>query len=267
MKYPSRTTFGTLLASLALWGCGGGGDDAGTIGPVTPPASTSAFQCFNPALLNNPGTILRVVYNLSGIASGTQTLELRVGNLTTFEGSAARESTLTTTGTVVVNGTTVPTNTSLKSYDTAAADGTITTYGDIDVDTESAPGGTTTTTRRTVYSPPRVERNFTMMVGQSLVQTEVGRVSTTVTPPSGIPGTPVTSNTSVSTTTRFVGIESVTVPAGTYTACRFEDVESTTPSEVTTSWIAVGVGYPVRISTNTPQGTLTGSAQTVSITN
>ena len=48
-------------------------------------------------------------------------------------------------------------------------------------------------------------------------------------------------------TTRFDGIESVTVPAGTFSACRFtETIGSENNTFQITDWIGVGNGLPLK---------------------
>jgi hypothetical protein len=50
-----------------------------------------------------------------------------------------------------------------------------------------------------------------------------------------------------------VGQEQVTVPAGTYSTCKFEVTTADSPV-VTTSWVIVGKGIPVHTSSSGSDG-------------
>lgn len=225
----------------------------------------SASQCFNLALYNTPGTTSRVVFDYSGIITGRQTVQATVGAITSFEGVSAREVTATTSGTNTVAGLTVAIDTSVKSYQNAAANGETTQYGAVVTANTPVAGFNVTSTSRTVFSPPWVDRRFTMTAGQTLTQTYTG---TTTTSSGGILGSPGTTTTVTTTTTqsiRFVGIESVTVPAGTFSACKFEDSDPAVPGSVTTTWLATGHGTNVKSVGSGPSGTQTIEAVSVQI--
>jgi hypothetical protein len=69
--------------------------------------------------------------------------------------------------------------------------------------------------------------------------------------------------TTISFTTTFKGIETITVPAGTYDACRFETQEG---GLSTTRWVAVDKGTELRVESDGDvtvylSGTLNGVAQ------
>jgi hypothetical protein len=195
-----------------------------------------------------------VAYTYSGTITGTQTGDTLVGGITTFEGRQARETTVTTTGSNTLSGTTVAVNTNIKSYSTRAGD-TVTQYGAIVAASGSAAGINFTTTTKIVYNPPYVDTFYTLAAGQSVTVAQTGTASTTNSLVAG------TTNTAVntSTTTKYVGQESVTVPAGTYNTCKFE-VTAAGSSEVTTSWVIVGKGIPVQI-TSTGQAIKATSVQ------
>lgn len=182
-----------------------------------------------------------------------------VGAITTFEGASAREVTAVTTGTNTVAGMSVAVDTQTKAYQTAVSSGEVTQYGAVVRATTPVAGFNLTTDSRTVYSPPWVDRRFTLNQGQTLTQTYTG--TTTVTSASPFPGVPGTSTTTTTTITqhiRFVGIESVTVPAGTFSACKFEDTDPAAPTSLTTTWLAVGHGSVVKTV-----GTSTAGTQTI----
>lgn len=232
--------------------------------PAPAPAAGAALACYNLALYETPGSTVRVVYDYSGIITGQQTVVSTIGSITTFEGSSARESTTTTTGTNTISGVSAAIDTEVKSYQNAAANGETTQFGVLVRATTPAGGFSLTTNSKTVFSPPWVDRRFTMTAGQTLVQTYAGTTTTSTSIP-GVPAAPVASNVSVSQTVRFIGIESVTVPAGTFQACKFEEFATATPAEVTTTWLAPVNGVMVRTSTTTAQGSQTIAARTLLI--
>ena len=205
------------------------------------------------------------MYDYSGIITGQQTVVSTVGNITSFEGSSAREMTATTTGSNTIAGLTVAIDTELKSYQNAAANGETTQYGVLLRAVTPTGGFALTTNSKTVFAPPWVDRRYTLTAGQSIVQTYAGTTTSTTTGFPGLPTTPTTANVSVSQTVRFVGKESVTVPLGTFQACKFEEFATATPSEVTTNWLAVGNGVLLRSSATTTQGTQVIAARTLLI--
>lgn len=233
--------------------------------PAPAPATGSALDCYSFALTTTAGTTVRVVYDYSGVITGQQTVASTVGGITSFEGFSARETTTTTTGSNTIGGATVAIDTELKSYQTALANGETTQYG-VQLRAVTPAGGfALTTNSKTVFSPPWVDRRFTLTAGQSIVQTFAGTTTSTSTGIPGLPATPTTTNTSSSQTVRFVGIESVTVPLGTYQACKFEEFATATPSEVTTNWLALGNGVLLRSTATTTQGTQVIAARTLLI--
>ncbi len=206
-----------------------------------------------------------MVYDYSGVITGQQTVASTVGNVTTFEGSSAREVTATTTGSNSIAGISTAIDTEVKAYQTAAANGEVTQYGSIARATTPIAGFSLTNTIKTVYTPAWVDRMFTMTAGQTLVQTYAGTTTTTTGGIAGVPGTTTTSNLSASQTTRYLGRESVTVPAGTFNACKFEQFDTASPSNVTTSWLAPGNGVMVKTTGTSTQGPQTISARTLLI--
>ena len=214
----------------------------------------SASQCYNATLYSTAGTTLRSVFNYSGPITGTQTVVATVNGTVTFEGNSTIESTATTTGTNTVSGITVPTDTEVKTYQSAAANGQTTLYGATGRTTQSVAGFAFSTTFKTVYSPPFVNLQFTLTAGQTITQNYAG--TTTTTTAAGA----TSASTTVNQSLRFVGIESVTVPAGTFSTCKFEQWDNATPTQITTSYLAVGNGALVKSTGVSSQGTQTISA-------
>jgi hypothetical protein len=178
-----------------------------------------------------------------------------------------------TSGTNTVAGQTVPVETEVKSYLKRTGDAEVTHYGStFNTSSSTTLAGVTTTNAtqsKSVYTPPWVDRWYGLAIGQSATQSWTDTTTMTTTTTITLPGLPAqtTTNTSTSTsssslTVKYVGRESVTVPAGTYNACKFEhsDTESGTTS-VTTQWVIVGVGLPVKMTM-----TVSGQTQTIQAT-
>ncbi|QHS09947.1 DUF3597 domain-containing protein [Sinimarinibacterium sp. NLF-5-8] len=117
------------------------------------------------------------------------------------------------------------------------------------------------------YEPP-VERRFDLQAGDSYEQTYWRRwtLDEGVTRP---PMDPVTSEYETALTTTYVGRETVTVPAGTFETCRFDEtsvISSLSDREMTeTKWLAVGSGVLVRlVMQGAPPGTYRHDEELVS---
>lgn len=242
--------------------------DPGTGGPTGPNNG-----CADLSKADTPGTRSVIVYSYSGVITGTQTVDTLVGNSTTFEGHQAVESVTKTTGSNTVAGQTVPIETEVKSYLKRTGDAEVTHYGSVyNTSSSTTLQGITTTNAtqsKSVYTPPWVDRWYGLAIGQSATQSWTDTTTMTTTTTISIPGLPpqTTTNTNTSTsssslTVKYVGRESVTVPAGTYNACKFEhsDTDSGTTS-VTTQWVIVGVGLPVKMTS-----TVNGQTQTIQAT-
>ena len=90
------------------------------------------------------------------------------------------------------------------------------------------------------FEPFRLER-FDLAAGDSFTQNYTSRVDST----SG--GFTFSTTIQTQTTIRFDGIETVTVPAGTFEACRFTENEQTDGENFTiTSWYGVGNGVLIQ---------------------
>jgi hypothetical protein len=103
-------------------------------------------------------------------------------------------------------------------------------------------------TSRSVNIPPQRDARYTLDVGQSLTHTY--SVTTTINT-AGQPQQTV--NATNTYTVRYLGRETVTVPAGTFEACKFE-----LDNGILTSWEAVGKGITVKsLAVDTGGGTTT----------
>jgi hypothetical protein len=188
-------------------GSGGGGGGGTGGGP--------ASACLDPTVYNSTTTV-HYEYNVGGTLTGTEVSDITVTPNATYEGNSASEASTTITltsaiGTIVAKG---------KSY--AKLDGlNIVNYGGTaDVTT---PFGNTST--KVVYSPPCLDKRYSLAVGASDTETCFSTTTTNGT----------ASNVSTTSTVKYLGQESVTVPAGTFNACKFQ-----IDSADNTEWYAVG---------------------------
>jgi hypothetical protein len=72
--------------------------------------------------------------------------------------------------------------------------------------------------------------------------------STSTTNFGSVPAT----TTALTTTVTYVGQESITIPAGTFTACKFS---VTTSSGTNTEWVGKGNGAPLQSTSKASDGT------------
>ncbi|MFO1292521.1 MAG: hypothetical protein U1F07_05505 [Rubrivivax sp.] len=188
-----------------------------------------------------------------------------VGNLVSWEGNQAYKYTATTTGTNTVAGATTSINTVSDSYSRRTATAEVTMFGTEVTTTQSVSGFNVATVNKMVWSPPLVDRRYTMAIGDTLTQSYAGTNTTTTAGILGAPGTSSTVQVSVTNVSKFVGIESVTVPAGTFNACKFQEWAAATPDDVSTSWLVVGKGVSVKTVSASSSGTQTIQARSVKI--
>jgi hypothetical protein len=216
--------------------------------------SGSAAECFNIAW-STPGTTAVLEYAITGSATGTTRSNLTVTGGKTFNGQTglieyAQDQTTTYTA---------PTTLALAGAVTTRSRHHLTENGSV----ETEYGGTVevsaqapfvtmspnivTTTTTVTYTPARVDRRFTLSAGASdTVTTSYGSSSVTslgsVVPPT---------TTAQTITVNYAGQETVTVPAGTFTACKFL---VTVNSETHTEWFGKGNGAPLQFTSRTSEG-------------
>ena len=198
---------------------------APTPAPTSAPAASGpASECFNSSLAQI-GSMQTLNYRstANGATVNTSTTVEIVRN-TTFEGNNATEQKSTTSG--------------IETFVYFALDGlTSRTFGST---TSIAAGGFTTDTK-VVFNPPSENRDFTLVAGGNYNRTD--NSTTTIS----VAGTNQSSSASSTTTVTYQGQESVTVPAGTFTACRFTSVENANGTQTTTNqWIAKPAGVAVK---------------------
>ncbi|MBI3370025.1 MAG: hypothetical protein HY021_16665 [Burkholderiales bacterium] len=208
--------------------------------------------CFDLALGDTPGTHAVIAYSYAGTTNGTATVDWTVGALTRFEDNDAYETLVKTiSNTTGVGGSTATAE--IKTYGRRTGDITQTNYGSSSTASISIGGVAGTVTTTSVYTPPFADRTAGLQLGFSVSQTStLVTTSTTVLPPP-VPAFPPTLNTSTTTTvSTFEAIESVSVPAGTYQACKFVLTYPSAPSLTTSQWVIRGKGIPVKIVSTAP---------------
>jgi hypothetical protein len=231
----------TNYVTISGGGTGGGGTGNG---------------CFDLALMDTLGTHIVLGYQYSGALSGTIQSDTTVGAMTTFEGHSARESVTLTSGTVSSQGQTVPMDGTTKSYTSLSGDA-VTTYGMLSNTTSAG----VQVNGKIVNSPPTVSTYYNLAQGASTTETSSG-VTTWTYSIAGVP--PQTINFSTSTTYTFVGTESVTVPAGTYAACKYT-VKESTDNYTVTNWFIQGKGIHIKTQYTSPDGAQTIEATSVKL--
>ncbi|HEY0919225.1 hypothetical protein [Devosia sp.] len=197
--------------------------------PTTPPPAGAGNGCFDLALLDTQGTRLTVSYSYTGAMTGTQTIDSTVGGLVSFQGYQARE-TVTATTSSMQGGFTI----TAKVYAARTGAGEVTQYGMATEESTLAPA------MRTVYTPPWVDRTASLAIGESFTATQNTSYSYVINGAETPGGSYQTSST-----TTYLGNETVTVPAGTYDACKFE-VSSGPGSAPSTNWFVRGKGLHVK---------------------
>lgn len=195
--------------------------------PTAPPPAGASNGCFDLALLDTQGTRVTVSYLYSGAMSGTQTVESVVGGLASFQGYQARETVATTTSSMQ-GGFTI----TAKVYSARTGD-VVTQYGMTTEASAMAPA------MRTVYTPPYEDRTAVLALGETYTTTQNATYTYLVG------AGEQSSSYSSSYTTKYLGVEPVTVAAGTYEACKFE-VTTGPGSPATTNWFIRGKGLHVK---------------------
>lgn len=140
-------------------------------------------------------------------------------------GSYNGETVLTATGPVTTSGSSVSSSTVKQYYKIDSSAKTVTVYG-----IETATTFPFSFTSVTTFTPPRTDR-LNLAAGEFYTQDFT--VTTAVT---GLPVPPPDTMSNISLKRTFVGMESVTVPAGTFSACKFTE-ESTSAGSTTTSTV------------------------------
>ena len=256
----------SLLAAASLTACGGGGDSspasptanaapapapapaaaaapapAAAAAPAPAPTALSSSGCFEDFLLA-VGNVVVTDYEAQGPLTGGTHTETKLTSLnSTFNGTPGLfETSVVTTGTNFSNGIAFDTNISGKSYGKRVSPGVVASYG-----------GTATTvlfgqsyTSNLTYTPPYVNGTANLLVGETATYSYTGNLTS-----SGPGSGPITG----STTVKFVGRETITVPAGPFNACRYEEQGSGSFAVSSTTWYYRS--FPIKSSVPSGSGT------------
>ena len=215
-------------------------------GPIAGPLN----ECADPAAASLPtGSRTRLVYAYSGTLTGEQTIESVIDGPSTFEGQSAIKITSLTSGTNSLEGIPVTTSTKVESYEQLGTNGATKTLGAlVEVRTgDMVFGGVvipgSVFASKTVYSPPRDNLEFHIALGQTGTI-----VSSSTTTPIVPPGSPLPVSTLTETFTFEAKESGVTVPAGTYSTCRYR-TNGKNINSYTTAWYILGKGVAAKIQT------------------
>ncbi|WP_395704217.1 hypothetical protein [Aquabacterium sp.] len=205
--------------------------------------------CHDLALLEATGTHIELALQYSGSSSGSVAIDWRVTGPKTFEGQAAVESLIHSTGHIASEGVESTMDIEARSYARRTGDAELTLFGEDTLMQVSGGGFQMSTRSHSVNTPPALDQRYGLAVGQSLTASVTATTTTTTTGLPGVPGTPGTVTDTSTSTIRFVGRESITVPAGRYATCRFETTYADDPDTLQTSWVIDGKGIPVKTVT------------------
>jgi outer membrane lipoprotein-sorting protein len=224
----------------------------------------SGNGCYDLALADTQGTHIEVGYQYSGTVTGTQNVDTVVGAMTTFQGQSARETTVVTSGTNFAQGFQVDGTFTGKNYSKRTGDAEVTQYGSTFSGTGTAPAfGTSATLNFTsVFNPAFVDQQYSLAIGQTFNASQT--IATTGSVSVAGFTQPVNSTATQSYAITYVGQEQVSVPAGTYNACKLQTT-TTAGADVSTqtSWLIVGKGIPVK--TTTTAGGITQTIEATSV--
>lgn len=235
--------------------------------PDPTPKGLSSNGCFDLSAAEAIGSHQVVTYQLSGYSTGTSTVEFTTIGPAVFEGHDVIESLTKTTGTITTQGQTVTRESENRSFDQSSVIGGVTHFGTRSINSMPIGGFVSSTVTTNVYTPAYVEPVSTLALGASATVTISMQVNSTTT--YSLPNVPPKTFSQLmppwTTTYRFAARESVTVPAGTFAACKFV---YTTQTDLGLSemsfWFIDGVGVMVKMAGGPPG--MTGVQEAVSIT-
>lgn len=200
----------------------------------------------------SPGYRYSIVRNISGsLETGTVTIDGAVGSPVQFQGKAVGQSTVTTRTNTVQNGLSLLYTSTEVHYESVTGN-EVTEYGTTGSGTSMVNGVSSGSNYTTVYTPPFVDRQYKLQSGQSMVQTRVSETTSTSSATAAVAGGPTTTTTSIST---FIGREAVTVPAGTYAACKYEAItpgQNGRSATISFAWTMDGTGLLLRSMSSVP---------------
>ena len=207
------------------------------------PSAGPANECVDPAMANlSTGLRSHLVYDISSnLGDGELTLDTVVDGPSTFKGMDVVKTTMTGVTTINASGFPITLTAVSTGFLQAAGNGLLRTLGgttDSDSNFPSLPGGNKEVFD-VVHTPPDVDVEFALQVGQSVTKT-VNTTTTTMLPV----GVPVTTTSSTDTYT-FEAKEAVTVLGGSFDTCRYRQTTAGEPG-FWLAWFIVGKGVPAK---------------------
>jgi len=144
-------------------------------------------------------------------------------------------------------------------FSNATGSGQSTAYGSVGSTTylNKSTGVTSAIELTAIDTPPFIDNRYRLGVGQSVVQSENEALTQSVTysGPSATPPRTSSFSQTYKMIITFLGRETITVPAGTYETCKFEEVTpgitlnsngSYQYGSVRMRWVVAGIGLPVQ---------------------
>jgi hypothetical protein len=242
---------GSSSASSDAGGGGNGSDTTPSPSPSPSPGSddgVSASACFPEPLL----TTGNVLVDTQRTTRNGETFENQSTVTVMGPDTFNNQGVIRVSGSFSTTGTDADTTGSFNFYFSHGPGPVVSTHGQI---TEQSGGlGAPSSSTTSTYIPPLLER-YDLNPGESYNQTYELVSETTVS------GTTSDSGQTVDLASTYVGRETITVPVGTLSTCRYEQTMTNTPEPIvigdmvipippTTSditvWYGVGSGFPVR---------------------
>ncbi len=215
-------------------------------GPTPDPGGDTAAVCL-PDYMYAVGNTWSLDYAVSGVVNGTSSTDAEVLQTTTFNGYNAFQTQIDTTTSYEGVGTV---ETTVFNYGNLLAGNVLEEYGN--ESSLEVMGMTTNTVSR--YEPPWQIMMWTLAPGEVYNYTYTMITETTITG-GPVPIPPQENETTASGSYRYDGRESVTVPLGTFNACKITQMEEGTVNEL---WYAPSSGVMVKsVSTSAEDEVIT----------
>jgi len=204
-----------VTAVLSACGGGGGGDGSGGGGG----AETGKSSDCSPLTLA-VGSIAQATWANATKPMVAGNYSVKVNGPATFEGVSATE---------------------VEFRTPVAGTGVFTAYGAYSHYVVTTGASTTVLDGKVVFATPPQDHEFALSAGQSTTPQTTTQTTTTTLTVDGVAQTPTTeTTTTTSDAITFVGMETVTVPAGTFRTCKF--VRTKASGSTYTYWSLVGHG-------------------------
>lgn len=237
-KFDAKQSYADLVCSRI--NCGSTGDSTGPVGPLN--------GCTEGASVGlTPGRTYHAVYISSALVAPTSTGEYTVDSIVNGAASFADQATVKMTTTAKGKQFGVDVDTNVLTYHQAAEFDLTRTVGS---ELTTTLQGITTSIKLVNTAPASLNNEFSLALGGSMSKTET---TTTTTVFTGLPLPPQQNTNSTTSSHTYEARESVTVPAGTFSTCRYKLTTAGVPGS-TLSWVIVGRGIAARNESRTDAG-------------